>query len=660
MSAIQVSNSGLRKLRRAIRPSNGQVRQRLKPPPTGRTRWASSRRAAVASPPANFQAGVDALRRRLAQVEADLVACQHKATWLESALDEQRNARQMLEASLANTYGDTIGRIRDLVNAVIPNGKTVLVVSKGDADLLELDGRMGWHFPQDEHGAYAGYYPADSVAAIEQLKSLVAKGADFLLFPNSAFWWLEHYHALEAWLTQCHKRVWRDECCAIYRLSRPAAGQDAQNAGRILPHLSDINAAETPALAALPDSPAHHDLIFGTEALPGVVCFPIIDWGFRFQRPQHLMREFAAVGHQVFYLSHRFRKTGEPCMLRPLLQGIQEVSLRGPRFDVDPDLMDRRSLELLLESLAHLPIRSSAGAHLAIVQSPFWWPLAERSATQFGWPVVYDCMDDHSGFPNSSPLTIELEQQLLSRADLVLASSALLEAKARAFNGNVMLLRNACDYPHFSRVRTRRPGKRPTIGYFGAIAQWFDSELVTKLAESRPDWDFVLIGSTFGADLKQLSRLQNVMLPGERPYEELPSWLEKFDVTILPFRRTPLTDAADPVKAYEILAAGKPLVSVPLPEILPVRPLVTLASTAGEFEQAIVQELARQGTDLVLTRRRFAKQHTWHRRFQQLYPAIQALLPKGNRPGRQRQARAAGRQPEAFQNHPEPQELQNV
>src|SRR5207244_6589271 len=176
-------------------------------------------------------------------------------------------------------------------------------------------------------------------------------------------------------------------------------------------------------------------------------------------------------------------------------------------------------------------------------------------------------MDDHAGFSTNHALMVEEERALLAGADLVVASSAPLEADSRRANRNVLLLRNACDYDHFAKVGPRPRGPRPVVGYYGAIGDWVDADLVADLAERRPDWDFVLVGSTFTADVRRLSRLPNVMLAGEKPYAEVPDWLAKFDVTILPFKRVPLTEATNPVKAYEILAAGKPLVSVPLPEM---------------------------------------------------------------------------------------------
>jgi hypothetical protein len=97
----------------------------------------------------------------------------------------------------------------------------VIVVSRGDDTLLDLGGRPGWHFPQDPDGTWAGSYPADSEQAIVHLETLRARGGDFLLFPSTAFWWLEHYHGFREHLEERFPVVHRDACCVIYALREP-------------------------------------------------------------------------------------------------------------------------------------------------------------------------------------------------------------------------------------------------------------------------------------------------------------------------------------------------------------------------------------------------------------------------------------------------------
>jgi GT2 family glycosyltransferase len=110
-------------------------------------------------------------------------------------------------------------RIRKVVAAAVPPDATVLVVSKGDEELLQLAGRTAWHFPQGEDGSYAGHHPADSAAAIAHLEALRDKGADFLLLPETARWWLQHYAEFGQYLDSRCWRIRCDGCCLLFNLS---------------------------------------------------------------------------------------------------------------------------------------------------------------------------------------------------------------------------------------------------------------------------------------------------------------------------------------------------------------------------------------------------------------------------------------------------------
>ena len=116
-------------------------------------------------------------------------------------------------------YRQLIDRIRAAARAVLPPDATVLVVSRGDNDLLNLDGRNAWHFPREADGRYAGHHPADDRAAISHLEDLCGWGAEYLLFPSTAFWWFDHYQEFKRHLETRHRLVFRQNDCAIYALS---------------------------------------------------------------------------------------------------------------------------------------------------------------------------------------------------------------------------------------------------------------------------------------------------------------------------------------------------------------------------------------------------------------------------------------------------------
>ncbi len=391
-------------------------------------------------------------------------------------------------------------------------------------------------------------------------------------------------------------------------------------------------ATAAPPLAPGPARPA--EPVADDESLPpgpdgrgDFLFFPIIDWEFRFQRPQQLATALAGLGHRVFYCRIGFRRRGAAVELVPRGDNLREVSLRGPDRNVYRDAPGPHEVEELCASLEELRRQVGLAAPALVVELPFWWPVARELGRRWGVPVVYDCMDYHPGFSTNDAAMLTLEEDLIAGADLVVVSSAWLERQVAGRAQALIRVPNACDFEHFAQVSLRPAGQPLTVGYYGAIADWFDSRLVGELARLRPDWRFLLVGSTYTCDTSPLDGLPNVRLVGEQPYAELPRWLERMDVLIIPFRRTPLTEATNPVKFYEIMAAGKPLVAVPLPELLPHPDLVVFAETAAEFAARIEEAAASDSEEKSRLRRDFARRQTWRERVETLAPAVAESFP---------------------------------
>jgi GT2 family glycosyltransferase/glycosyltransferase involved in cell wall biosynthesis len=365
-----------------------------------------------------------------------------------------------------------------------------------------------------------------------------------------------------------------------------------------------------------------------------VVCFPIIDWDFRFQRPQQLMTQFARDDHRVFYVQQNFRATGPAYKIIQKAPNLFEVSLRGPQVNVYRDLLSEKESHALLSSLDDLRRDYGISTALSCVQLPFWEPLARLSRSKFSWPILYDCMDFHAGFSSDHYNLLTAEVSLLSQADQVVVSSTTLQEYAAPYNSKIELIRNGCDYEHFSRATQAETNRdkqvRPVVGYYGAIAEWFDVELVTELATRKSEWDFILIDAVTINTISDLRRLPNVTFTNEVPYQELPDWLAKIDVTIIPFKRTALTEATNPVKVYETLAAGKPVVATPLPEIVALGKIAQTAETGLEFEAQIAQALIENTPALVASRQAFAAHHTWQKRYAHLQSLTKNIFPKAS------------------------------
>ena len=361
-----------------------------------------------------------------------------------------------------------------------------------------------------------------------------------------------------------------------------------------------------------------------------VVCLSVIDWDFRFQRPQQLMRCFAAAGHPVLYAASRFHG-GHEARVRPIETNVHEVILPGdPATTIFRDTLADADRARMLDAMARLASERGLSDAVVVIQHPYWTPMAESLRDRLGWPIVYDCLDDHSGFWENAPEVLATERRLIATADLVVASSRRLHDGIRARARVSALIRNGCEFEHFAKVDERPRSHTPTIGYYGAIADWFDARLMAKLAASRPEWRFELIGSTLGGDVRALEGLSNVRLLGECPYPDLPDRIAGWDAFVIPFRRLPLTEATNPVKIYEMLATGRPVVAVGLPELRPIarRGLIRLAATPRGFAEAIEQALAEDDPTLAEARRAFARRNTWADRHRALTAAIEAITSR--------------------------------
>jgi GT2 family glycosyltransferase/glycosyltransferase involved in cell wall biosynthesis len=370
-----------------------------------------------------------------------------------------------------------------------------------------------------------------------------------------------------------------------------------------------------------------------------VVCFPIIDWGFRWQRPQQLLSQFAKDGHRVFIV-----RAGAAFAMKPLRDNVWEITL------VPPAPIDFYAGELEPEVAAWLPEQLDALRRalnivcaISIVQVATWRETAIEARRRFGWKVVYDCMDEWDEFPGMNPRVLEAEKRLVAEADLVTVSAQRLLEK---WPGSV-LVRNGADFGHFANaapvILSREDGEGSqnarsshseilrfaqddggaVIGYFGAIAPWFDVDLLVRVAKERPQYSFVLVGGVFDVEIPPLP---NVHLLGQQPYELMPAYLREFDVCIIPFVVSNVTAATDPVKVYEYLSQGKPVVSTPMPELEPYRELLWFAG--DDFAETLDRALAENNPQLRERRIAFARENTWSKRVAVMKNAIRDVHQK--------------------------------
>ena len=358
-----------------------------------------------------------------------------------------------------------------------------------------------------------------------------------------------------------------------------------------------------------------------------VFVWGVIDWHFRLQRPQHLASQIAKMGRRVFYFSNDFINTHEAGF------HIESLDTEGTLFQVKlhvsgaPSIYAEPPSNLILrqlqEDLAHFIEWTDSNQIVNLVQHPFWYPIVSILPNS---RLVYDCMDHHEGFGNVSPDMLSLERRMAERAELLVVTSQWLDDILEKSNPHRWIIRNACDFEHFAQppqTHFHDKAGRKIIGYYGAIADWFDLNLIKQIASSFSDCLVLLIGADTCNAQAALANHDNILFTGEVPYRDLPFYLYAIDVCLLPFQVVPLTLATNPVKLYEYLSAGKTVVTVDLPEMNQFKGLIKVATNPQAFIDHVSDALATPpGEDEVNQRKQFAQQQTWTHRASELISAL--------------------------------------
>ncbi len=391
----------------------------------------------------------------------------------------------------------------------------------------------------------------------------------------------------------------------------------------------------SPACEQTQDTALRNGLLDTTGKLD-IVILPVFDFEFRFQRPQQIAAQFAKAGHRVFWVSpSRFLRANSPRQFETiqLNENIYEVRVSGQPFQIYTETLATARAEELASSLLEL-YRAAGMSEVAIlVQFPFWRQAALELRKHVNARVVYDCMDDWRSWtaePRISEFSLNEERALAKECDVLVATSTELYERQKSESGReVLRLRNGVDFEFFRNSKENSllaATPKPIVGYYGAIADWVDVELMSDLAEMRPQYSFVIIGEVHSGDVSRLSRLPNVQMLGEKSYHLIPSYLRLFDACLFPFKNNKLTKAVDPVKVYEYLSQGKPVIATPIPEVLDHGDLVYFAGSAAEFASQLDRALKESG-DLKAKRIAYSELNSWARRTDSLFTAIENTYP---------------------------------
>ncbi|MDR6339606.1 glycosyltransferase involved in cell wall biosynthesis [Filimonas zeae] len=316
-----------------------------------------------------------------------------------------------------------------------------------------------------------------------------------------------------------------------------------------------------------------------------ILCFSHLRWDFVYQRPQHLMSRFADTT-RVFYIEepvyHAYADT-----LRITMREKVYVITPHLLHSSDPEnVINARQLPLLQELL----LQHTVVDYLCWFYTPMALPLTTLLQPAL---VVYDCMDELSAFKFAPPALKQLEQQLMRRADIVFTGGYSLYEAKKARHLNIHPFPSSIDKLHFKKARTAdtEPADQasiphPRLGFYGVLDERFDKELVNAIAIARPEWQLVIIGPVVKIDTDSLPRQKNIHYLGAKPYSELPAYLSGWDVAMIVFALNESTRFISPTKTPEYLAAGKPVISTAIQDVInPYEKLglVDIAHTPEEF-----------------------------------------------------------------------------
>lgn len=367
-----------------------------------------------------------------------------------------------------------------------------------------------------------------------------------------------------------------------------------------------------------------------------IVCFGWIDWKGSSQTWNQVMSRLAYRNRVVYVPPPLERRAAATAVMSPVLGrgGLRHIQdhlyvYQFPRIFpllYKPPVLARGMENLRIRSLRRMLRRLGCERPILYLLHPKFKHYVGRLDEKL---VVYHVLDEYSGYLAANRDRIMAEENaLLDKADLVICASRLLEATKRGGNRNVYFVPNGVDYDHFSGreglpvtlPEDLRGIPRPRVGYLGRVCDKLDFALLLDVAKSLPDHSFCFAGEAMvvtrenRALFEEWSTLPNVHLLGNKRPEELPGYLRAFDVAVMPYLVTADSRQRYPLKLHEYFAAGKPVVSVPLPCLDEFGNLVRIAGDGDGWRRAVTEALSGENNgDLREDRRRTARRHDWNR-----------------------------------------------
>ncbi len=396
-----------------------------------------------------------------------------------------------------------------------------------------------------------------------------------------------------------------------------------------------------------PRSPDDGDLCF--------VSYSIIPWSGVWQRPQHFAQrlsfDFPLLYVDPVGFQHLLAANEIPKILTPVNQHLtvyRPIVLPGGKTT---PIITTLNDAMILKELTRKLQRMNYDRPILITNTP----LADRIAQDYPWrAVVYDVIDDFVKASWAPPDAEEREQRLFQRADTVFTGTFSLWEKKKAFHSQIEFIPCGVEIDHFLRANDPMLSipddiadiPHPIAGYFGALNERVDAKLLVHLATSYPELNILLIGPVFAdfglSDFREkwasvlpgpwspgfglTSKPDNIHIIGIRSYDQLPAYLKAFDVCLLPYILNDVTRDIHPVKILEYLAAGRPVVSTPLPDVIRFYPdVVAIAETPDSFTECVRKSLVEEDPMRKNARIEYARPRTWENMASRMLDKIKAI-----------------------------------
>lgn len=357
-----------------------------------------------------------------------------------------------------------------------------------------------------------------------------------------------------------------------------------------------------------------HENTQPTSAKFDLICFSHLRWDFVYQRPQHLFSRFGK--HlRTFYIEEPVFTDGEELLHTKLSPEGVHVLIPHLSHGLSEEAINSKLRKLIDRFLAEKEVED----YVLWYYTPMALAFSDHLQPQM---IVYDCMDELSAFKFAPPRLKQLEKELLEKADLVFTGGVSLYEHKKHQHHNIYPFPSSIDKEHFGQARVitadpadQQPVPHPRLGFYGVVDERFDIELLDKVSAERPDWHFVILGPVVKIDPAQLPRRENIHYLGGKSYNELPAYLSGWDIAVIPFARNESTRFISPTKTPEYLAAGKPVISTSIKDVVDPyekNKLVAIADDPAEFISAAEQILNNPSKDTWLQEvDRFLANNSW-------------------------------------------------